>query len=308
MSVTQLGYVGIGVRDVESWETFATGILGLEVAARLDDGTRLLRMDDYHNRIAVHPSDNEDVHYVGLQVPNAMTLRQLEQSLNLAGYRTEHPDRSFALQRRVTDLFTVDDPNGIRLEIYYGAFVDLSKPFKSPRSIQGFNTGDLGLGHLVLWCKDSEETEAFYTQQLGFRVSDYAGNPADGGRLVFLHCNERHHSLAFAQRDMDMRLGHIMVELNSLDDVGMTYDLVQKEGVPLATTLGRHMNDRMLSFYLYSPNGIRIEYGWGGIRVDDATWVAGRYWTAGDIWGHEKRAMPEGMRPATAGLSQGEGR
>ncbi len=50
-------------------------------------------------------------------------------------------------------------------------------------------------------------------------------------------------------------------------------------------TLGRHVNDRMVSFYLQSPSGFGIEYGWDAIEVDDTTWSVRKY-DRGSIWGH----------------------
>ncbi len=52
----------------------------------------------------------------------------------------------------------------------------------------------------------------------------------------------------------------------------MTYDLCKQQNVPLATTLGRHTNDHMVSFYAFTPSGFQLEYGWGGRKIDDADW------------------------------------
>jgi len=51
-------------------------------------------------------------------------------------------------------------------------------------------------------------------------------------------------------------------------------------------TLGGHPNDRMFSFYVKTPSGFAIEYGWGGLTIDDEeTWVV-RTYDKLDIWGH----------------------
>ena len=71
-----------------------------------------------------------------------------------------------------------------------------------------------------------------------------------------------------------------------MDDVGSTYDLCQNQGTPIARTLGRHTNDHMVSFYMQSPSGFEIEYGWGARVVDDSTWQV-QFHTAGSIWGHK---------------------
>jgi len=67
MSVSQLAYLGIGVSDMSAWKTFATDILGMQIVERVDDGTVYLRMDENHHRIALHPSGEDDVLYIGLQ-------------------------------------------------------------------------------------------------------------------------------------------------------------------------------------------------------------------------------------------------
>jgi catechol-2,3-dioxygenase len=67
MAVSQLAYLGIGVSDMGAWKTFATDILGMQIVERADDGTVYLRMDENHHRIALHPSGEDDVLYIGLQ-------------------------------------------------------------------------------------------------------------------------------------------------------------------------------------------------------------------------------------------------
>ena len=54
-SVTQLGYLGIGVSDLARWEHFAANVLGLEVNGADADGSTFLRMDEYHHRFILQP-------------------------------------------------------------------------------------------------------------------------------------------------------------------------------------------------------------------------------------------------------------
>jgi extradiol dioxygenase len=121
----------------------------------------------------------------------------------------------------------------------------------------------------------------FY-KQLGFKKSDeiYAFIDAH-----FFHCNPRHHSLALTEIPRVRGLHHIMVQLREFDDVGVAYDLVQSRGIPLTMTLGRHPNDRMVSFYVRSPSGFEIEYGWGALEVGD-DWTVTQY-DAVSVWGHK---------------------
>ena len=96
---------------------------------------------------------------------------------------------------------------------------------------------------------------------------------------------------SFATDIRDKRMWHFMLEANSIDDVGSALDLASKTGVPVVSTLGRHSNDQMVSFYMSTPSGVEVEYGWGGRLVDDATWQVQRH-DRGTLWGHKIQLEP----------------
>ncbi len=291
--VSQLGYLGIGASDAAAWERFATQILGLAVSERIADGTLKLRMDEYYYRFAIHPGGGDDLSYLGWEVPNRETLGAVADQVNAAGVEVTRASEAEARARNVVELVRFREPNGIASEIFYGPLL-APKPFVSPRSISGFMTGTMGLGHCLVVVDDLDRSLDFYTRALGMRVSDFVApedGPFAGIKLGFLHCNPRHHTLAMLPlAGTRRRLNHIMIELRSVDDVGTTYELCQDNQVPIALTLGRHTNDRMLSFYMLTPSGFMIEYGWGGKRVDDATWQVQMH-TSGSAWGHRTAGM-----------------
>jgi 3,4-dihydroxy-9,10-secoandrosta-1,3,5(10)-triene-9,17-dione 4,5-dioxygenase len=79
---------------------------------------------------------------------------------------------------------------------------------------------------------------------------------------------------------------HLMLEVAEPDDVGLCLDRALRRKVPMSATLGRHVNDLMLSFYLKTPGGFDVEFGCEGRQVDDGSWVA-RESTAVSLWGHD---------------------
>jgi hypothetical protein len=83
-----------------------------------------------------------------------------------------------------------------------------------------------------------------------------------------------------------------MMELLQLDDVGQGYDLAQAEPGRIATTLGRHTNDFITSFYARTPEDFLIEYGWGGRSIDTATWQPGEMRHGTSLWGHDRSWLP----------------
>jgi hypothetical protein len=88
------------------------------------------------------------------------------------------------------------------------------------------------------------------------------------------------------------RIGHMMIELNSIDGVGLCLDRVEDNGVEVTSRLGKHTNDHMISFYMRTPSGFRLEYGWNGRTIDDEErWQVNSYDRA-SIWGHRRTPAP----------------
>jgi 2,3-dihydroxybiphenyl 1,2-dioxygenase len=153
----------------------------------------------------------------------------------------------------------------------------------------------MGLGHIVIAVDDLDESIKFYRDVLGMRISDFIQierPPGNKYRMAFFHCNPRHHSLACIAGKPNQRLNHFMLQAQSINDVGATYDLCQEQGIPIMRSLGRHTNDHMLSFYMQTPSGFQVEFGWGGREVDDATWQVQQH-TSGSMWGHKPVPAPE---------------
>jgi 2,3-dihydroxybiphenyl 1,2-dioxygenase len=290
MAVSQLAYVGIGVSDMTRWKAFASDVLGLQVVEGEPDGTVFLRMDEYHHRLALHPTREDDVLYIGLQVATDAAYAQAKAALRAAGVTVTQGSPDEIANRRVMDLVKFESGD-LPFELSIGAHMRWDPPFRPGRPMTGFKTGELGFGHVVLRSETAKETVKLLTEGLGFRISDYIGT------MTFLHCNPRHHSIAIQPRHPDLprsrdkKMWHFMLETLALDDVGTALDLAGKTGAQLATTLGRHSNDQMVSFYVVTPSGFEVEYGWGGRLVDDATWQVQRH-DRGGLWGHAVQIGP----------------
>jgi 2,3-dihydroxybiphenyl 1,2-dioxygenase len=296
VSVEALGYVGIRATGLDDWSAYGTGLLGLQ---RIDKSRSSLafRMDDRKQRIMVEADGGEGIGFFGWEVADAGALDALAARLEAHDVTIVRGSHALADERRVQDLIICRDPAGNRLEIFHGAETT-SDPFRPGRSISGFRTGPLGLGHVVLHAKNIDAIMPFYREVLGFRLSDYYFHPFTA---FFLHVNPRHHSLAFVQTDKDA-VHHMMMELFSFDDVGQGYDLAMAEEGRLAVTLGRHTSDFLTSFYSWTPSGFMVEYGWGGRTIDPATWQAAERREGPSMWGHERTWLSPEDRAAARKL------
>ena len=302
VSVSQLGYLGLGVSDVDEMEKFMTLLLGLQVSERDEQGNIFLKMDERHHRFTLHPNGNNDMAYVGWQVKDDDELTAMGNQLKAEGVVVERGSVAEAKARKVMGLIKLKDPNGIPTEIYYGPFQSYGNDFKSPRNISGFVTGEMGIGHIVIAVDDFEKSMRFYKEVLGFRITNLSGNSGEGFRMAFMHCNPRHHSLGLQPSRSPQqgsspyglqparRLQHVMIQAGTIDDVGSTNYMCLEKGVPFAKTFGRHGNDHMLSFYIWTPAGFGLEYGCGGRQVDDNTWIVTP--PENDPWGHLQAAPP----------------
>lgn len=296
MSVASIGYLRIGIENPSSWINFGTQVLGLMEAPRVDaEGARFLRMDDHPFRFMVEPSSDEGLLACGLEFRDQEHWQQCCAALQAAGHAVEPGDPEEAVRRCVTKYVSTRDPSGNTLELYYGRRLDYL-PFNSPVGISSFVTGDeltgdMGFGHAVIPAPDTEATIAFYTDIIGLGISDDLYPPMPEGapetRVVFMHAdNPRQHSLALYNHPHPSNVVHIMVEVETMDEVGLALDRAKAADVPIIASLGRHINDNMCSFYMMGPGGIAVEYGYDGLLVDWSSYTQ-TVSTEGDLWGHE---------------------
>ena len=61
IQVTELGYMGFGVKDLDAWKQFATGILGFELVDEGESDRCYLRMDYQHHRMVMHADGSDDL-------------------------------------------------------------------------------------------------------------------------------------------------------------------------------------------------------------------------------------------------------
>ncbi|MEB3030292.1 biphenyl-2,3-diol 1,2-dioxygenase [[Mycobacterium] nativiensis] len=299
--IKSLGYVTVQATDIERWRHFAFGVLGFAEGSGPDPESLYLRMDERAARIVVSPGDTDKIVTVGWEVRDRADLQTVAHTLAAAGIPYKQLSPAEADTCRVEEVIAFEDPAGTSLEVFHGPVLDHS-PVITPFGAK-FVTGDQGLGHVVLPALDVNGSFDFYTEVLGFksRGAFRVPTPPEFGpvRVRFLGVNQRHHSLALcpAATLRDPGLIHLMVEVDTLDAVGQALDRVNKDGFQLSSTLGRHTNDKMVSFYVRAPGDWDVEFGTEGMRVDESHYTAEEI-TADSYWGHQwVDDLPAAMRP-----------
>ncbi|MGN6781674.1 MAG: iron-dependent extradiol dioxygenase HsaC [Marmoricola sp.] len=291
IDIRSMGYIRVASTDLDAWRTFAEKVLGLAVGRGPSEHNLYYRIDEVSARLVVFPAERDELACVGWELADHQALQDAREHLQKAGVDFEDGTPEELAERRVQELVRFTDPWGNVFELFHGITYE-SRPVVTPYAAH-FVTADQGMGHVVLPVLDDVEALRFYTEVLGFRLRDSMSMPGEfvgkepGSKvwLRFLGVNPRHHSLAFLPMPNPSKCVHVMLEVDKLDDVGRALERVRKHQAPLSATLGRHMNDEMVSFYVKSPGGFDVEFGCEGLTVDDARWVA-RESTAVSYWGH----------------------
>jgi 2,3-dihydroxybiphenyl 1,2-dioxygenase len=282
VQVTELGYIGLDISDAAAWKDYASACLALEV---LDEGEAdrfYLRMDNWHHRFVLHVGKGDDLAYLGWRVADAEALDEMYAVLTREGINVRRASPEEAKERFVLGLLKMTDPSGNPVEIFHSPRVDTHLPFHPGRRMHGrFVTGAEGMGHAVIKSDDPVASHRFYSL-LGLKgtVGYHLQSPVGTLEPIFMHCNDRQHSIAFGIPG-EKRLNHILLEYAQLDDLGMAHDIVRSRHIPVALQLGKHSNDQALSFYSATPSGWLMELGWGAMKAQ-----AQQQYHLQDIFGH----------------------
>jgi 2,3-dihydroxybiphenyl 1,2-dioxygenase len=294
-SELELAYLGVQVVDPAGFGSFLQDIVGLVPGEPTADGAPTWRNDDRVHRLIVEAGPANDAAFAGLEASSPEAFERAVSRARAAGASVTDGTPAEAANRRVEALAHVDTPWGVPFELVHGLAV-AAEPFDSTLVPGGFVTEHQGFGHIVLVVSDLAEADRFVREALGFVQSDWIETELAPGLALtvrFYHCNSRHHSLAIgaAPIELPQKLHHVMVETVSQDNVGAAFDRVWSAGLPIANALGKHDNDKMFSFYVVTPAGFQLEFGYGA-RMIDEPWTDDHRYDRISEWGHQPIQSP----------------
>ena len=127
------------------------------------------------------------------------------------------------------------------------------------------------LGHVVIGSTDQAATQKFFTDGLGFKVSDVVPSIA-----AFMRCSTDHHNVLVQQAPVDF-LHHTSWQVDDIDEIGRgAMAMLEHDPERHVWGLGRHHVGSNFFWYLKDPAGNFSEY-YSDIDciVDDALWEPG---------------------------------
>jgi biphenyl-2,3-diol 1,2-dioxygenase len=290
----ELAYVVVEVADPAGVGAILGGVAGM-IPGEPVAGATTWRDDGRAQRVIVTQGPADDATAIGFEVADAAKLAAVAHRLTSIGYAVDHGDAAACARRRVVGMIRTTAPWGVPVEVVHGLAGGL--PFASPLTPGGFKTDGVGFGHCVFTVADAEAAHRFVTDGLGMRQTDWLDLSIAPGVTVsgrFYHCNPRHHTLALVcppGPPSPKALHHVMVEANTIDDVGAAFDRAYAAGHPIPNGIGRHDNDKMISFYTLTPAGFQVEVGWGAREVG-VEWNENRAYDSISEWGHQPVVRP----------------
>ena len=261
ITLTDIAYVRSGVADLAAATQFATGIVGLELAAATEAGVAHLRADHRHHCLALVEGPS-GVISSGFTVAGSDALAAAETELERAGIGVHRGGPGEARSRRVRDFIAFDDPFGNRLELV-SQQETVTRPvaFSRPAGITEF-------GHLCLDAPDVHEAYRFWSTRFNVRVSDWIGDAA-----CLMRIDPVHHKLAVFRGERP-GLCHMNFQVAAIDDVFRNWHFLVERGVRIEMGPGRHPQSTAIFLYFLGPEGFTYEYSFGVRRIeDDAAWI-----------------------------------
>lgn len=126
------------------------------------------------------------------------------------------------------------------------------------------------VGHVVLQVSDLEKSAEFYTQVLGFKVSDVYPDEMMPGGMVFLRCATDHHSLALVGagdgKHANRELHHLAFEVPTLAEVLRARDRLRTHGAKIDFE-GRRRAGCQIAVEFRDPDNHSLEIYWGVDQV-----------------------------------------
>lgn len=288
--IQALSYIVVETPHLESWINQARDHVGMQIEVVEPNQCVRLRVDEKFQRFVITKIDGKATMGMGFEVAGKIELNKISKMLKQEGYAVTEGSQQELILRGVDDMFFFYDPDGVRIEVCYG-LADADSQFESGRPIGGFRTGDMGLGHVALITEHFDKMSHLYRNIFGLKLSDHTEVPF---RVEFLHCNPRHHTIGIAHTGGPAKIYHLMLEYNDFDDVGRAYDMALTDPDSIGVTLGRHINDHAISFYLKNPDGWMIELGWA-TRTIDSDWKVEEL-EGMSLWGHDRTWLPDNKR------------
>jgi catechol 2,3-dioxygenase-like lactoylglutathione lyase family enzyme len=306
VKVKRLAHIGLWATDVLLQARFYHQVLGLDLRTTsdtpsdldLEEANLFFALDDepyclglfYDSRPVVNngrkPVVRSPLHHLAFTVDTDAELAALAARLQMAGMEVVFGPREGELEQG--DALWLRDPDGNRIAVTV-ATDELFPPIGTTYTRRSSLRPQV-LQHIALNTPQLEEMVEFYTEALGFDISDWLLR-----ERAWLRCNANHHTIMFTQGQPG--IDHIGFTIADNNDIVRWADLLYQQEVQILWGPGRHGAGNDLFVRFANPDGTHIELSAGLQQYHDRdVTIAPRLWhtrtSALNLWG----VMPSWLR------------
>jgi catechol 2,3-dioxygenase-like lactoylglutathione lyase family enzyme len=245
--VSEIRHVAYGVVDLEAERRFYAGVWGLEETQSSGNTAWFAaRGSDEPYVIRLRRSDANHLDAIALATDSRADVDALHARIVQANCRVIHAPRALDAPGGGYGC-RFFSPDGLPFEISS----DVARvPGRGVAHHEGI---PVRISHVVLHSPDPRAQARFFTDVLGFRVSDWLGD-----FMCFLRCNSAHHRLAILPGPPC--LNHVAYDMTGMDGMMRGIGRLKSLGVSVQWGPGRHLAGNNTFSYFVTPSGFAVEY------------------------------------------------
>lgn len=309
VKVKRLVHVGLWATDMQAQARFYHRVLGLDLYTNAEgsleqhleeeDSALYLALNEEMHCLSIfndtrsqpmngrRPAPRSPLHHVSFAVDTDAELAAMAARLQMSGIELSFEPRDGAPD--LGDSLWLNDPDGNRVEIAVmpdELYTAVAANRKTRRSLLRPYT----LQHISLRTQRLEEMVEFYTEALGFDISDWLLR-----ERAWLRCNSDHHSLVLVEGQSGIE--NIGFTIADGSELLRWADYLSHQQVPILWGPGRHGVGDDLFLHFPDSDGLHVELS-AGLRqyFDRDVTTPPRLWhtreTALNLWG----AVPSWLR------------
>jgi catechol 2,3-dioxygenase len=287
MLVADIGHIAFRVPDVDASVKHMTEVLGMYEVERVGGTAYVTVGSPYpsvwptcnHHVFEFSPSTTgqPEFDHIGFIAHDSASLAEIRRRAVELGVEI---DESTTSEPGIAEMLRLVAPTGHVVDVY--AAMETVERDYVPRGVM-MNR----LAHAFMWTEDIKGLIQFFVDVLGFKVSDWVGDP-DAPFIGFARCHLEHHTIAIGAGPAEA-LHHYALEMVSTADLGRLGDQLARVDNGFLWGIGRHGGGDNVATYHLGPEGLLIEVYADMQKIAGETWQP-RFWSlddprSGNLWG-----------------------
>lgn len=240
--IQKISHASYETPDLARQAEYYTEVIGLSVVESTATEIYLASTVEHHS-IVLRQGEEAKCTAIGFQVASGQDLDAFQK--HVENHQIASARQSDA-QPGIGDLLSFNDLKGTRIEVFHA-------PQPSDRTYSFKGMAAHKLGHIAFHVEDVQAATKWYSEVLGFRVSDWMGD-----FFSFLRCGHDHHSINLVGTGKNQHF-HTAFELRDWAHMQTSSDLLSRHGYKIIWGPGRHGIGHNLFTYHKSPNGLITE-------------------------------------------------